>query len=156
MTDPDPSILSQRHGSADPDPDPHQNVMDPHSATLLGSCLFLKFPHRRFLPHTPDVFPVGDALGQPLPVGLLEVLEENVGVVHVVDPPRLVRRGRQLVEVSHPPLNLHQRKLDRELPFFMRNALSLAVLRIQLIISMRIRIQRAKPMQILIRILVRL
>jgi hypothetical protein len=26
--------ISQRHGSADPDPDPHQNVMDPHSATL--------------------------------------------------------------------------------------------------------------------------
>jgi hypothetical protein len=74
----------------------------------------------------------------------------------VVDPPRLVRRGRQLVEVSHPPLNLHQRKLDQELPFFMRNALSLAVLWIQLIISMRIRIQGAKPMQILIRILVRL
>jgi hypothetical protein len=84
--------------------------------------------HRRFFSHTPDVLPVGDALGQPFPVGLLEVLEENVGVVHVVDPARLVRRGRQLVEVSHPPLNLHQRKLDQELPFFMRNAFSLAVL----------------------------
>ena len=24
-----PGSISQRHGSADPDPDPHQNVMDP-------------------------------------------------------------------------------------------------------------------------------
>ncbi len=70
---------------------------------------------------------MGNALGQPFPVGLLEVLEEDVGVVHVVDPPRLVRRGRQLVKVSHPPLNLQSRKLDQELPFFMQNALSLAV-----------------------------
>jgi hypothetical protein len=27
--DPNPDLLSQKHEPADPDPDPHQNVMDP-------------------------------------------------------------------------------------------------------------------------------
>jgi len=53
---------------------------------------------------------VGEALAQPLPVGLLEVLEEDVSVVDMVDTTRLVRRGRQLVEMSHPPLDLQEKK----------------------------------------------
>jgi hypothetical protein len=34
--------ISQRHGSADPDPDPHQNVMDTHYATLLKNKQYLE------------------------------------------------------------------------------------------------------------------
>ncbi len=39
---PESGSISQRHGSADPDPDPHQNVMDPQhwlrdSSLLLGA-----------------------------------------------------------------------------------------------------------------------
>jgi hypothetical protein len=54
--------ISQRHGSADPDPDSHQNVIDPHSATLvfrfwIGSdyvfaCLLLRLETR--VPHLLD------------------------------------------------------------------------------------------------------
>jgi hypothetical protein len=29
--------ISQRHGSADPDPDPHQNVMDPEHCFKVGT-----------------------------------------------------------------------------------------------------------------------
>jgi hypothetical protein len=29
--------ISQRHGSADPDPDPHQNVMDPQHCSVVSS-----------------------------------------------------------------------------------------------------------------------
>jgi hypothetical protein len=29
--------ISQRHGSADPDPDPHQNVMDPQHRTTVST-----------------------------------------------------------------------------------------------------------------------
>jgi hypothetical protein len=29
--------IRQRHGSADPDPDPHQNVMDPQHCWVLGT-----------------------------------------------------------------------------------------------------------------------
>ncbi len=39
--------ISQRHGSADPDPDPHQNVMDPEhcwAADLLIGQVQLKLP----------------------------------------------------------------------------------------------------------------
>jgi hypothetical protein len=31
--------ISQRHGSADPYPDPHQNVMDPELCLVISSCL---------------------------------------------------------------------------------------------------------------------
>jgi hypothetical protein len=37
--------ISQRHGSADPDPDPHQNVMDPEHCTQ----------HRALLPFSKDI-----------------------------------------------------------------------------------------------------
>jgi hypothetical protein len=52
--------ISQRHGSADPDPDPHQNVMDPQhcpQASLHGcrpgqtqgketkQLIFIRFPY---------------------------------------------------------------------------------------------------------------
>ncbi len=39
--------ISQKHGSADPDPDPHQNVMDPEHCFLLY--VFLIGPSYRFL-----------------------------------------------------------------------------------------------------------
>jgi hypothetical protein len=29
-------FISQRHGSADPDPDPHQNVMDPQGCKIVS------------------------------------------------------------------------------------------------------------------------
>ncbi len=32
---------SQRHGSADPDPDPHQNVMDPEHWKKYSDCWYL-------------------------------------------------------------------------------------------------------------------
>ncbi len=32
--------ISQRHGSADPDPDPHQNVMDPQHWSKVGYSFF--------------------------------------------------------------------------------------------------------------------
>jgi hypothetical protein len=34
--------ISQRHGSADPDPDPHQNVMDPEHRLYCG--VLLSYP----------------------------------------------------------------------------------------------------------------
>ena len=47
-------------------------------------------PYLCFLPDTPDVLLVGDALAEPLGVGLLEVLEEDVGVVDMVNTARSV------------------------------------------------------------------
>ncbi len=49
--------ISQRHGSADPVPDPHQNVMDPQDCNILyhqgqveyGSCLLLVYLLLHFL-----------------------------------------------------------------------------------------------------------
>jgi hypothetical protein len=36
-------LISQRHGSADPDPDPHQNVMDPqHWLKYLNSLMQIR------------------------------------------------------------------------------------------------------------------
>jgi hypothetical protein len=34
--------ISHRHGSADLDPNPHQNVMDPQHCLVLGKKLFIK------------------------------------------------------------------------------------------------------------------
>jgi hypothetical protein len=45
--------ISQRHGSADPDPDPHQNVMDPQHFLSHGVKLHqifeIRIPHLRSL-----------------------------------------------------------------------------------------------------------
>jgi hypothetical protein len=36
--------ISQRHGSADPDPDPHQNVMDPrHCGKVCKSDSYIRY-----------------------------------------------------------------------------------------------------------------
>jgi hypothetical protein len=34
----EPGSISQRHGSADPDPNPHQNVMDPEHWLWVWIC----------------------------------------------------------------------------------------------------------------------
>ena len=43
-------FISQRHGSADPDPDPPQNVMDPqHWSEQMKSCLAAQICFMLFL-----------------------------------------------------------------------------------------------------------
>jgi hypothetical protein len=53
-----------------------------------------KSTYRCFLSHTPNIFSMCDAAGETFGIGLLEVLEEDVGVVHVVNTTSSVGRGR--------------------------------------------------------------
>jgi hypothetical protein len=64
--------------------------------------------YRCFFSHTPDVLSVRDTAGEPLGVGLLEVLEVDVGIVHVVNTTRSVGRGRHLQVSRHPSFYLQQ------------------------------------------------
>ncbi len=55
-------IISQRHGSADPDPDPHQNVMDPrHWERLDQGHLHPPLEHPETNMPRPGIEPVSPA-----------------------------------------------------------------------------------------------
>jgi hypothetical protein len=42
--------IRRRHGSADPDPDPHQNAMDPQHCSEICTGLFIPDPYPDFYP----------------------------------------------------------------------------------------------------------
>jgi hypothetical protein len=69
-------FISQRHGSADPDPDPHQNVIDPQHCTIENSKkIFPGKELRGFSPNSYIHVSVSD-LNIPL-IGLPILLQEN-------------------------------------------------------------------------------
>jgi hypothetical protein len=69
--------ISQRHGSADPDPDPHQNVMDPVGMPLMGMP-----PMATMQPH--------QLQQPPRPLGLVMPPRPALPPAHFARPPKRV------------------------------------------------------------------